>query len=311
METYQAENREEIRKVNEKLTYDIHHNHPVDLSVPLKTPPIPIVSSVPASRGTGVSGAEEPLDLEDLSLPLGIAASVKFGTTPGGGLLPLQLSPSSRPLHPSHLPSKSNLYNHRIILTTYPGQVGVNPIPLTWGHSDPNVRGPIVASRAPSSLKVRNSIGAHGGSYCIYRALAVAIGDLEPDHKPDFHNTEPVCKIGPHPSWGNRESIVSIDPYGHIVTDAFRTHIKNGLDVRPTIAVTKAHMRVPEIEQAVKEGHVKVDGLIVLNQEAEIVVTKAAIEPVWWLPGVAKRFEVDETTMRRCLLYVFLLPLFK
>jgi hypothetical protein len=61
-------------------------------------------------------------------------------------------------------------------LTTYPGQVGINPIPLNWGNMDPDVRGPILASRNPDSLIMRNAIGAHGGSYCIYRALAVAIG---------------------------------------------------------------------------------------------------------------------------------------
>lgn len=31
------------------------------------------------------------------------------------------------------------------------------------------------------------------------------------------------------------------------------------------------------------------------------------MEPVWWLPGIAKRFEVDETTLRRALLYVLFL----
>jgi GTP cyclohydrolase II len=31
------------------------------------------------------------------------------------------------------------------------------------------------------------------------------------------------------------------------------------------------------------------------------MVTKAAIEPVWWLPGVAKRFGVDEADLRRAL----------
>jgi len=30
-------------------------------------------------------------------------------------------------------------------------------------------------------------------------------------------------------------------------------------------------------------------------------VTKAAIEPVWWLPGVARRFNVSETDLRRAL----------
>lgn len=51
------------------------------------------------------------------------------------------------------------MYNHRIVLTTYPGQLGVNPIPLNWGAMNPTERGPILASRIPESLKMRNSIG--------------------------------------------------------------------------------------------------------------------------------------------------------
>ena len=55
----------------------------------------------------------------------------------------------------------------RVILTTYPGQVGILPIPMSWGSSDPTVRGPIVASRHSSSIKKRNATGAHGGSYAV------------------------------------------------------------------------------------------------------------------------------------------------
>ena len=32
-------------------------------------------------------------------------------------------------------------------------------------------------------------------------------------------------------------------------------------------------------------------------------MTKGAIEPVWYLPGVAKRFGVEEVVLRRALLY--------
>ncbi len=88
------------------------------------------------------------------------------------------------------------IYNHRIVLTTYPGQLGVNPIPLNWGNADPKKRGPILSSRLPSNLKMRNAIGALGGSYSIYRALAIAIGELSPAHKPDLKNTTPPVDIG-------------------------------------------------------------------------------------------------------------------
>ncbi len=99
------------------------------------------------------------------------------------------------------------MYNHRIVLTTYPGQLGSNPFPLNWGSMDPQTRGPIMVSRHPDSLKSRNAIGAHGGSYCIYRALAVAIGELSPNHRPDFFNTQPPLSLGPFPQWGDSEKI--------------------------------------------------------------------------------------------------------
>ncbi|KAI8928607.1 GTP cyclohydrolase N terminal-domain-containing protein [Entophlyctis helioformis] len=193
------------------------------------------------------------------------------------------------------------LYNHRIVLTTYPGQVGINPIPLAWGSIDPQTRGPIVASRNQASLRLRNAIGAHGGSYSIYRALAVAIRQLEPSHKPDLTNTEPVVQIGPYPSWADPSKIVSLDPWGHAVADVYGPQIAAGLDVRPTIAITKAHMQLVEIEACVKDGSLKVDGKVLLDESGQLMVVKGAVEPVWYLPGIANRFGCDETTLRRCL----------
>ncbi|KAJ3336287.1 Uracil-regulated protein 1 [Gonapodya sp. JEL0774] len=197
--------------------------------------------------------------------------------------------------------AKSNaLYPSRITLTTYPGQVGVDPLPLNWGAMTPTERGPVIVSRSPTSLKKRNAIGAHGGSYSIYRALAVVIGDMPPNHRPDFRNTLPHIKIGPYSSW-SEEKIVSMDPFGHVVAQAHSDHIKAGLDIRPSIAITKAHMQLPEMEQAVEAGRIKVDNNWVVNRKGDLRVTKGAIEPVWWLPGVAKRFNVDEALLRRAL----------
>jgi GTP cyclohydrolase II len=39
----------------------------------------------------------------------------------------------------------------------------------------------------------------------------------------------------------------------------------------------------------------------VLLDNGSAVVTKVALEPVWWLPGVAKRFKVSEGELRRTL----------
>lgn len=82
------------------------------------------------------------------------------------------------------------------------------------------------------SRNFRNAIGAYGGSYCIYRALAVAIGDLPSNHRPNFDMTEPTYQIGPHASWFDPEKIVSIDPFGHTAPQIFKKEYEAGLDVR-------------------------------------------------------------------------------
>ncbi|KAJ3321071.1 Uracil-regulated protein 1 [Boothiomyces sp. JEL0866] len=197
--------------------------------------------------------------------------------------------------------SAKSQYPDRIILTTYPGNSKVNPIPLNWGAEDAASRGPIVASRHPQSLPLRNAIGAHGGAYSIYRALAVAMGQLDANHKPNLVNTEPVFHVPPNKSWFDPMKIVSMDPWGHLVQEAFADKLKQGLDLRPTIALTKAHMQLAEIESMVKDGSLKIDGKIVLDKKGQLMVTKGAVEPVWYLPGIAKRFGVDEISLRRAL----------
>jgi hypothetical protein len=46
----------------------------------------------------------------------------------------------------------------RIILTTYPGQAGIDPLPMSWGHKDHLQRGPVVVSRNQSTFKRRNGM---------------------------------------------------------------------------------------------------------------------------------------------------------
>ena len=60
----------------------------------------------------------------------------------------------------------------------------------------------------------RNVIGTHSGNYSIYRALAVASGALQSNHRADLTNTSPVEHIGSHPSWFDADKIVSLDPFG-------------------------------------------------------------------------------------------------
>lgn len=185
-----------------------------------------------------------------------------------------------------------------VVLTSHPGSIFRQALPIQWGASDPRVRGPIVASLTDRAR--RNAIGSHGGSYAVYRALATASGNLTMDHKPDLTNTSPVEHIGPFPSWLNPKTIVSLDPWGAQVADVFQEYYKQGYDIRPSIAVTKAHINMPEIVQAIEEGRLKVDGKIV-TEHNDVVVTKAAVEPVWYLPGVAERVGVEEGDLRRIL----------
>ena len=44
------------------------------------------------------------------------------------------------------------------------------------------------------------------------------MGELAPAHIPNFENTEPVITIGPHPSWFDPNTIVSMDPWYFIIT---------------------------------------------------------------------------------------------
>jgi len=186
-----------------------------------------------------------------------------------------------------------------IRLTSHPveGVAGGAP-PIRWGNADPVARAPIVGTT--TNRNQRNVIGTHSGSYGVYRALAVAAKSLTRTHRPDLTNTAPTDLIGPHPQWAEGERIVSMDPWGAVVADVYKAFLAEGYDIRPTIAVTKAHIDVPEVRAAMAAGRLAADGRLLLAN-ASAIVTKAAIEPVWWLPGVARRFGVDEHDLRRAL----------
>src|SRR5439155_24344797 len=124
---------------------------------------------------------------------------------------------------------------------------------------------------------------------------------LAPNHTTDFKNIEPSVVIGPHPLWVNTYKIVSFYTFGHATITCFANQISQGIDIRPTIAITRTHMKLAEIENSVKEKRLKIDGKVVLNDAGELNVVKAAVEPVWYLPGVAARFGIDEGVLRRAL----------
>lgn len=193
--------------------------------------------------------------------------------------------------------SKKKSKGH-IVLSSHPASHTEAPLKIKWGEENPKNRGPVIASL--TNIKNRNAVGTHSGSYSVYRALAVAAGLLDPEHVPDLSDTMPPVAIGPHKQWSEQGKIVSLDPWGHLVASTFSEEIKAGYDIRPTIAVTRAHINIPELHIAMQKGRLKPDGKI-LSETGDVVVTKAAIEPVWYLPGIAERFQISESLLRRTL----------
>ncbi|MBI5333403.1 MAG: GTP cyclohydrolase II [Burkholderiales bacterium] len=188
-----------------------------------------------------------------------------------------------------------------IVLTSHPaprpGDEAAAPA-IRWGAATAAERGPVIASLTDAAQ--RNAIGTHAGAYAVYRALAVAAGSLKREHRPDLTDTAPAADIGPHAQWAEPGRIVSLDPWGHLVADVFAGRIAAGADIRPTIAVTRAHINMPELRQAIEAGRLTPDGDI-LDASGDVKVTKAAVDPVWWLPGIAERFGIKESALRRGL----------
>jgi GTP cyclohydrolase II len=184
-----------------------------------------------------------------------------------------------------------------IRLTSHPGHRAAARFPLTWGAATARERGPVIGTVTTPSE--RNAIGAHGGSYALYRALAVSSGALNPIARPDLTNTAPVVDIGPFSQWSEPGRIVSLDPWGHRVALDFQREIAEGIDIRPTIAVTKARLTIPEFAASTQKW-IETDGEIV-RAGGDIAVTKVAIDPVWHLPGIAGRFNTTEDKLRRVL----------
>ena len=177
----------------------------------------------------------------------------------------------------------SNRSDH-IRLTSHPDPGAKARFPIHWGAPTARERGPIIGT--VSQLGLRNVIGTHGGSYALYRALAVSSGTLDPIRRPDLTNTHPAATIGPFPQWTEPEKIVSLDPWGHLVADVFKPEIAEGLDIRPSIAITRARLDLIEIRDALAAGRLKADGHAI-HANGSVSVVKIAIDPVWYLPGIA------------------------
>ena len=186
-----------------------------------------------------------------------------------------------------------------IRLTSHPEpNAATARFPIRWSAKDPKARGPIIGS--VTNPADRNVIGAHGGSYSLYRALAISARAMSPLARPDLSNTHPTVAIGPYPQWSEPGRIVSLDPWGHLVGQVYGEEIAAGVDIRPTIAITKARLNMPEILSAMRAKRLRADGGV-LHRSGDISVTKIAVDPVWHLPGIAARFGCSEGELRRTL----------
>ena len=170
-----------------------------------------------------------------------------------------------------------------IRLTSHSG--GMDAPPIHWGAATAAERGPVVGTT--TNRAHRNVIGTHSGSYGVYRALAVAAGALSREHRADLTNTSPTDTVGPYPQWTDPAAIVSLDPWGAMVADVFAGELAAGLRHPPD------HRRHQGARDPARDhrghrqkGRLHPDGHVLLPGGAALV-TKAAIEPVWYLPGVA------------------------
>jgi GTP cyclohydrolase II len=193
--------------------------------------------------------------------------------------------------------NRSNRTEH-IRLTSHPEPGAKLPFPIHWGAATARERGPIIGT--VSQPQDRNVIGSHGGSYAVYRALAVSSGALDPIRRPDLTNTYPAATIGPFQQWTEPQRIVSLDPWGHLVAEDFKAEIAEGIDIRPTIAITRARLDLHEMQDALATGRLANDGDVV-HKNGSVSVVKVAIDPVWYLPGIAQRFGTTEQDLRRAL----------
>jgi GTP cyclohydrolase II len=185
-----------------------------------------------------------------------------------------------------------------IRLTSHPVSGAKPAFPIAWGAPSARERGPIIGT--VSRPQDRNVIGSHGGSYAVYRALAVSSGALDPIRRPDLTNTYPAATVGPFPQWTDPARIVALDPWGHLVAENFRAELAEGVDIRPSIAITRARLDLPEIRAALDAKRLAADGDVV-HGNGSLSVVKIAIDPVWHLPGIAQRFATSETDLRRAL----------
>jgi GTP cyclohydrolase II len=185
-----------------------------------------------------------------------------------------------------------------------------------WGANTPAARGPLLAKHVPPDF--RNVSGGHNLAYGAYDAFVEALGTRDSLFSPMLQGSEGPFVPRPNPKWHDPEAIVTMDPYGFSTHLHFADYFARGLPAYPTIAITSATLHIPELKApagllplghahsvdeidkllGAKDGQLlRSDGKVV-RADGGIRVTKIAIDPVWHLPGVAKRLGVPLQILR-------------
>jgi hypothetical protein len=152
----------------------------------------------------------------------------------------------------------SNRPSH-IRLNSHPGAGTVSRFPLNWGAPTAQERGPVIGT--VNSGSDRNAIGAHGGAYSVYRALAVSSGAMSRQQpaRPDQHRADHAD--GAVPAVDRRRKIVSLDPWGARVAEDFAEQINAGRRHPPDHRRDpRPHINCPRSHDAIAAGRLKVDG---------------------------------------------------
>ena len=95
----------------------------------------------------------------------------------------------------------------------------------------------------------------------------------------------------PHPGWFGANAPVSLDPFG-------LEPVGHGL--QSTITLSTPELRWAELDSALEHGWLEADGTL-LKATGQLSVVRLAIAPVWYLPGIAERLQLEAAQLRQAL----------
>lgn len=135
-----------------------------------------------AVRSVHIDGDDSPVVNKDIFPPGAIPINVDHtqshvfaGRFSGSSSAPNNTDQESFQTSQKHSLNALSGTSSRIILTTYPGQSGIDPLPMSWGHPDPLKRGPVVVSRNHSTFRRRNGELLYAAIDFIARAHLTAL----------------------------------------------------------------------------------------------------------------------------------------